>query len=90
MDCGSDTLGSNPARFILEFCFLNNWIDLDSHAHFTEQNIQETEISCTRKVRCVVRATERKLSFWSMQMSTKLKTAYFFFKLSHEKLLVFI
>ena len=30
-----------------------------------------------RKVRCVVRATERKLSFWSMQMSTKLKTAYF-------------
>ena len=48
MDCGFDTLGSNPARFILEFCFLNNWIDLDSRKRFTEQNIQETEISCKK------------------------------------------
>ena len=52
MDCGSDTLGSNPARFILEFCFLNNWIDLDSHEHFTEQNIQETEISYKKSEMC--------------------------------------
>ena len=47
------------------FFFLKNWRDLD----FYEQKFQETEKFHVRKVKCLVRATERKMSVWRMETS---------------------
>ena len=44
---------------------LKNWRDLD----FYEQKFQETEKFHVRKVKCLVRATERKMSVWRMETS---------------------
>ena len=51
---------------------LNYWRDLDFHEHFTKQKFQE---------KCLVRATEREMSVWSMGMSairTKCPIHYYF------------
>ena len=52
----------------LEFFFLKKWTDLD----FYEQKFQETEKFNVRKVKCLVRATERKMSVWRMETSDDL------------------
>ena len=65
MHCRADTLRSNPTRAILNYFFLKNWRDLD----FYEQKFQETEKFHVRKVKCLVRATERKISVWQMETS---------------------
>ena len=51
---------------------LNYWRDLDFHEHFNKQKFQE---------KCLVRATEREMSVWSMGMSairTKCPIHYYF------------
>ena len=52
-----------------EFFFLKNRRDLD----FYEQKFQETEKFHVRKVKCLVRATERKMSVWRMETSDDLE-----------------
>ena len=47
------------------FLFLKNWRDLD----FYEQKFQEIEKFHVRKVKCLVRSTERKMSVWWMEAS---------------------
>ena len=47
------------------FFFLKNWRDLD----FYEQKFQETEKFHVRKVKCLVKSTESKLSVWRMETS---------------------
>ena len=48
-----------------EFFFLKNWRDLQVY----EQKFQEIEKFHVRKVKCLVRATERKMSVWRMETS---------------------
>ena len=64
MRCKADALRSNPTRAILNF-FSLKIEDLD----FYEQKFQETEKFHVRKVKCLVRATERKMSVWRMETS---------------------
>ena len=47
------------------FFWLKNWRDLD----FYEQKFQEIQKYHVRKVKCLVRATERKMSVWRMETS---------------------
>ena len=65
MHCRADAPRSNPTRAILNFFFLKNWRDLD----FYEQKFQETEKFHVRKVKCLLRATERNMSVWRMETS---------------------
>ena len=65
MHCRAHALRSNPPRAFLNYFFLKNWRDLD----FYEQKFQETEKFHVRKVKCLVRATERKMSVWRMETS---------------------
>ena len=65
MHCRVDAPRANPTRAILNFFFLKNWRDLD----FYEQKFQETEKFHVRKVKYLVRATERKMSVWRMETS---------------------
>ena len=65
MHCRDDAPWSNPTCAILNFFSLKNWRDLD----FYEQKFQETEKFHVRKVKCLVRATERKMSVWRMDTS---------------------
>ena len=65
MHCRADGPWSNPSRAILNFFLLKNWRDLD----FYEQKFQETQKYHVRKVKCLVRATERKMSVWRMETS---------------------
>ena len=60
-------------RILLVPCILNfffpfkNWRDLD----FYEQKFQEKEKFHVRKVKCLLRATERKMSVWLMETSDR-------------------
>ena len=54
-----------------EFFFLKNWRDLD----FYEQKFQETEKFHVRKVKCLVKATERKMSVWRMETNDDRKAS---------------
>ena len=65
MHCRADAPRRNPTRAILNFFFLKNWRDLD----FYEQKFQETEKFHVRKVKCLLRATERNMSVWRMETS---------------------
>ena len=65
MHCRADAPRWNPTCAILNFFSLKNWRDLD----FYEQKFQETEKFHVRKVKCLVRATERKMSVWRMETS---------------------
>ena len=47
------------------FLFLKNWTDFD----FYEQKFQEREKFHVRKVKCLVRSTDRKMSVWRMEAS---------------------
>ena len=67
MHCRADASRSNPTRAILNVFFLKNLRDLD----FYEQKFQETEKFHVRKVKCLVRATESKMSVWRMETSNQ-------------------
>ena len=63
MHCRADASRSHPTRAILNFFSLKNCSDLD----FYEQKFQETEKFHLGKVKCLVRATERKMIVWRME-----------------------
>ena len=71
MHCIADAPRSNPTPAI--FFFLKNWRDLD----FNEQKFPETEKFHVRKVKCLVRATDRKMSVWRMETSDNSHAASF-------------
>ena len=63
MHCRSDAPGSNLARAISEFFSLKNGRHLDFHEHSIKEKFH------VRMVKCLVRVTERKMSFWRMETS---------------------
>ena len=65
MHCRANAPRSNPVRAILNFFSLKNERDLDLY----EQKFQETDKFHVRKVKCLVRATERKMSVWRTETS---------------------
>ena len=68
MHCRADAPRSNPTRAKLNFFSPKNLRDFD----FYEQKFQETEKFHVRKGKCLVRATERKMSVWQMETSDDL------------------
>ena len=65
-----DSPESNPARTILEFFFPKLLKRLRLHEHFIR--FYDFINFHVRKVKCLVKATERDMSFWSLEMSAKL------------------
>ena len=65
MHCRANAPRSNPVRAILNFFSLKNERDLDLY----EQKFQETEKFHVRKVKCLVRTIDRKMSVWWMETS---------------------
>ena len=73
MHCRADAPRLNPTRTTFNFFSLKIWRDLD----FYEQKIQETEKFHLRKVKCLVRATETKMSVLRMETSDDLSNTEF-------------
>ena len=65
MHCRADAPRSNPTRAFLNFFSLK----IEETWTFMNRNFKRLEKFHVRKVKCLVRATERKMSVWRMETS---------------------
>ena len=65
MHCRADAPRSTPTRVILNFFSLK----IEETWTFMNRNFKRLEKFHVRKVKCLVRATERKMSVWWMETS---------------------